>query len=464
MTTWYCRPVSGEYGAEDGTSYEAAFDGFADINWAGVAAGDIIDLTGTFLEQLTIGASGTADAPILIQGGIIDGEDTRGNAIRAVSGRDNITFLGVEAVNSDPLSTGGNFNISGSAHRLIRCKTSGGRLGVGITGTDFLIDELIVTDNTILLDVINVAADGISGVIRNSDLWSIDANNADVIDISGTDLVLLHILGNRIRKGTGDKSAITMKAGSGTILIEDNIIDRGNSNGYGIRAETASFIGTVKIHRNYFSNFGATSGDLIQQDLGTVGNPSTFEIVSSILTGGRYAVICNTNNITNVYQTVFEGVGTRGIYDAASTSAMTLRCINSIFKDCTRNIHIAGTAVVDDIDYNCYANGDWFDGATKASFAAWQANGHDTNGINTDPKFISDTDYRLEGDSPCIAVGTKWWSGTPPTGKDQLRFFDKPSMGGYEVRPGKSGYARKLGALLLNTLSIGHDGVSARDL
>jgi magnesium-transporting ATPase (P-type) len=31
--TLYVRPVSGEYGAENGSTYESAFDGFADISW-----------------------------------------------------------------------------------------------------------------------------------------------------------------------------------------------------------------------------------------------------------------------------------------------------------------------------------------------------------------------------------------------------------------------------------------------
>src|SRR3990167_9697545 len=47
-TVWYVRPVEAEYGAEDGTSYAAAFDGFADVNTAGLVSGDTVIICGTF--------------------------------------------------------------------------------------------------------------------------------------------------------------------------------------------------------------------------------------------------------------------------------------------------------------------------------------------------------------------------------------------------------------------------------
>ncbi len=76
--TWYVRPVSGEYGAEDGTSYEDAFDGFSDIAWGGanVAAGDTLYLCGEFDETaLTVGADGSDGSEITISGACPD-EDT----------------------------------------------------------------------------------------------------------------------------------------------------------------------------------------------------------------------------------------------------------------------------------------------------------------------------------------------------------------------------------------------------
>lgn len=70
-TTWYVRPLSGEYGAEDGTSYETAFDDFADITWGtgGIVAGDTLYVAGTFTAaDLIVGTAGTAGNHITIRG------------------------------------------------------------------------------------------------------------------------------------------------------------------------------------------------------------------------------------------------------------------------------------------------------------------------------------------------------------------------------------------------------------
>lgn len=83
--TFYVRDSSsGEYGAEDGTSYENAFDGFADIVWGSgagqVGAGDTLYICDTIDgEKLTVSGSGSGGNVITIRGdypghaGIIDG-------------------------------------------------------------------------------------------------------------------------------------------------------------------------------------------------------------------------------------------------------------------------------------------------------------------------------------------------------------------------------------------------------
>lgn len=77
---WYVRPAEGEYGAEDGSAYAAAFDGFADIDWGApyVQAGDTLHVCGYFdldsiddgtLPMFQIDASGTGEsARIVIDG------------------------------------------------------------------------------------------------------------------------------------------------------------------------------------------------------------------------------------------------------------------------------------------------------------------------------------------------------------------------------------------------------------
>ena len=88
LSTWYVRPYGGNtvtYGAENGTSYADAWDGFSKIAWGpgGVQAGDTLYVCGTHPSpvramsgayvasdsQLKIGASGTGeDARITIRG------------------------------------------------------------------------------------------------------------------------------------------------------------------------------------------------------------------------------------------------------------------------------------------------------------------------------------------------------------------------------------------------------------
>jgi hypothetical protein len=67
-TQWFVRPNGGAYGTENGTSWTNAFDGFADIAWASIAAGDTIWVAGgDYTGDLNLGASGNSSNPIKIR-------------------------------------------------------------------------------------------------------------------------------------------------------------------------------------------------------------------------------------------------------------------------------------------------------------------------------------------------------------------------------------------------------------
>ena len=53
-TDWYVRPAGGAYGAEDGTSYAAAWDGLLNVVWggAGVVPGDTLYICGTHIHTM----------------------------------------------------------------------------------------------------------------------------------------------------------------------------------------------------------------------------------------------------------------------------------------------------------------------------------------------------------------------------------------------------------------------------
>lgn len=80
-TDWYCRPSGGSYGAEDGTTYETAWDGLMSVVWggSGVQGGDILYICGAHLHTIdnpnnlgaqalvSVTASGTQANPITIR-------------------------------------------------------------------------------------------------------------------------------------------------------------------------------------------------------------------------------------------------------------------------------------------------------------------------------------------------------------------------------------------------------------
>jgi len=117
--TWYVRPLSGEYGAEDGTSLATAFDGFADVVWgvSGVNAGDTLCVDGTFTGAtesdvsgitLRVDQSGSDANTLVTVDGDCDGDGVKaeldGNnevaiAIRtAIVGTSRTTYLAIKNI------------------------------------------------------------------------------------------------------------------------------------------------------------------------------------------------------------------------------------------------------------------------------------------------------------------------------------------------------------------------------
>jgi hypothetical protein len=65
---WFVRPNGGTYGAENGTDWNNAFDGFADIAWAGINPGDTIWVAGgVYTQDLVPAKSGTSGSRVAIQ-------------------------------------------------------------------------------------------------------------------------------------------------------------------------------------------------------------------------------------------------------------------------------------------------------------------------------------------------------------------------------------------------------------
>jgi len=60
---WYVRPSTEEYGMEDGSSYETAWDGLENINWSLVGPGDTLYVCGLHLRTRTGGSAWAVITP-----------------------------------------------------------------------------------------------------------------------------------------------------------------------------------------------------------------------------------------------------------------------------------------------------------------------------------------------------------------------------------------------------------------
>lgn len=102
--------------------------------------------------------------------------------------------------------------------------------------------------------------------------------------------------------------------------------------------------------------------------------------------------------------------------------------------------------------------------STYTSLAAYQsATTYADNSIQADPLLLDDDE--IDADSPALGAGGNWWDALgvpPPQGRDGLRFMVPPAIGARELRPGKSGYPRKFGALPPRVLPAGVDICKAR--
>jgi len=79
MTNWYVRPNGGSYGSENGSDWNNAFDGFSDIAWASIAAGDTIWVAGgTYTQDLVPAKSGTSGSRIAVRRARTDATECTG--------------------------------------------------------------------------------------------------------------------------------------------------------------------------------------------------------------------------------------------------------------------------------------------------------------------------------------------------------------------------------------------------
>ena len=150
MTDWYVDNAAG--GENDGTSWTDAWESFANIVWGGIGAGDSLYISGgsegkTYLETLTIGASGSSGTPIVIKPGAahptlssghdglvtIDAEATRSKCID-FNANNYITIDGKDGTEDVPATPFDNTD-------YIKLKVQNST-GIGIYADDYSIDTV----------------------------------------------------------------------------------------------------------------------------------------------------------------------------------------------------------------------------------------------------------------------------------------------------------------------------------
>lgn len=127
--TWYVRPASGEYGAENGTSYADAFDGFGDLSasYGSVNPGDTIIACGDFgyadrqgvSNFWQVDDSGTEGSEITLSG---DCSAAGGPSMSSIDGEGQVAHLIRTMANTDLIIEG--FELTGWTTRAVTLYTN----------------------------------------------------------------------------------------------------------------------------------------------------------------------------------------------------------------------------------------------------------------------------------------------------------------------------------------------------
>ena len=495
MATWYVRPVSAEYGAEDGTTYETAFDGFADITWGagGVVAGDTLYVCGTHTEQMTVGASGVSGSPIIIRGdytgdaGIISGADSIGtwtqvgvtNVYQAACNWtagvliEDGTLRKFKTWNTDIATT--NLAVEewtlDTTGDLVYVWCSDGldpdthTMQIGVRDYGILATALdYITISNLQVEGANVYAINLSGDCDNDIIQSCTIQNSYCgIGAVGTTQSNISILSNTIhdtytygilvyQDGTGftvsgntiynvkwrgdgtEASGMYFDADSSTIA--SNVI---HDCGFTAYAEHGIYVGgsdsVVVRYNKLYSNFAHGL------KFSTVTNSSVY--YNLCYSNGVAGIQLEGSSETNsIYNNVIYGNTEEGIWiNSASVDATTIK--NNIISGNLggsggQQIFIANGATNTVSDYNLI----YYSGATDLinyqgaghTWVAWQAHGFDTHSINADPIFVdsSSGDYRLSNTSPAINAGVSVGLSEDYEGNTVIGV---PDIGAYDEAP-----------------------------
>jgi len=313
-SSWYVDDAAS--GAlHNGTSWSSAWTSFAAVNWSSIHPGDTLYISGgsssqTYTESWTVGASGTASAPITIA---IDASNPshNGTVIFDYNADGDTSTRVAITLNQNYVTITGNVNGSNHIEIVNLRNTSDRRSAIGISGssnTGVIIDHVgFVNDND------PVRMDYANGVtVRNCSITQLRGDAAIAMNASsGTwdnNLIYDNYIEPMVLSGTGGPDGIQ---GSSGISIYGNTIKEVTTSTYTSTQHPDMMQMTgdyLKVYGNDFINVGDSVFDF---DCYANGNPhdisiynNTFRIVTQIDPYPEYfRMYCSSgslNSITNV--------------------------------------------------------------------------------------------------------------------------------------------------------------------
>ncbi len=416
--TYYVRPISGEYSAEDGSDYDNAFDGFADITWGSLGGGDTLFVAGTFSNQLDVQASGTSDnARLSIMSctiangasaddpGIIDGVDFGGSQAGAlqISQEDYITVDGLSMINTTGTGDAMGVLVSYSNYITIRnCDINNsfaGGLYVHASGS---------SQDYFVLEFNDIEDNGGNGILT-SDFTTSAIIRYNYFDGNGTSSDPARCTPSDQSKSFFHNIYIGHIQNGGEHFVYGNQIINGVC-GQGVKVKN-----NAKIYYNYIDNNEEMGFMAIERGVG-----SDQYYYYNVIANNNWANFLHwqesSGGTTNLYlynNTFYEG-GQAGEVTLGNASVESFTAKNNIvygskygFKSNSGAAPLSST-----IDYNiCFGRSEsskyLWDGAGK-TFAQWQALGFDTNTDAYEAPIFTDAangDFTLQSNSPAIDAG-----------------------------------------------------------
>jgi hypothetical protein len=345
-------------------------------------------------------------------------------------------------------------------------------IAISLTGTNNIVQQSIIynihSDNATLNyagQAINYTGSGT--IVQDCLIYDVDWGISGYVNPSST-LTGAVIQRNVIYNVQADGMGISAGAGGtyNDVIMQDNTVSQcalnasvfGNSYGIGMGGSGSSGTGNI-IRRNKSYNNGSSSSNGMGIVLET--GASNIQVYSNQVWGNYgdginiISVLGNTVYNNSTYR---NGRAYNGAEFHLNTTASLNTIKNNIFHADDNNIVCvdAGAVTNEIFDYNVYYN---LSGATpfkwagtNYNFANWKTiSSGDAHSVQSNPLFVSPSDFHIKGSSPCINAGVDVGLTTDYAGK---AIKGLPDIGAYEYSGGNKLYGRNFRSVANNMRSL----------